>query len=727
MPVKESFTLPADRLRALADRYGSSPPAVARAAVLLVLSRFAGPDDPLKGAAPTFGELIVRAGAADVPFTLTEVDGRAEVVTDLVDATTAARLAEHCAVALEQVERDPALGVGDVALLSAEERERVLHEFNDTAAPFASDAGVHELFQAQVERTPHAVAVVGGDQTLTYGGLNARANRLARTLRGAGVRRGGLVGVCLERSPELVVAMLAVLKAGAAYVPLDPDYPAERVEFMIRDTGLPLVVTSPACQDRTPGVAQVLVDGSPSTSADTDPPPAVGPDDLAYVMYTSGSTGRPKGVMVGHRAICRLVNGNRFAEVTAADVVALAASFSFDAFTFECWAALTTGARLVVLSGETVLDARKLKTAVHQHGITTMYLAAWLFNQHALESPDLFAGMRTVLYGGEAVDRSAADGLVAGPWAPDAVVNGYGPTEATTFTACHRIRPGDGRPVMPIGRPIANTEAFVMDRWGAPVPVGVPGELWVGGPGVAHGYWNRPGLTAERFTAHPFTPGARVYRSGDLVRWLPTGELEFLGRMDRQVKIRGFRIEPLEIEAVLTARDGVTAAVVEVREESAGDKRLVAYCVSTETVEALRECCRRSLPDYMVPSAFVLVDSFALTPNGKLDRAALPAPDVASRYVAPRTRAEETIVKIWAEVLNVPRVGVHDDFFELGGQSLLATRIMSRIRRQLGVEVRMRMLLDAPTVAGLAERIGMGEFPGAAEPAAPPLVRRGPR
>ncbi|WP_158553985.1 non-ribosomal peptide synthetase [Micromonospora deserti] len=718
--MKESLHLPVDRMRVLADRHGTSPSAVARAVVLLVLSRWVFEDDPLGGVAQTFGELLDRASSFDSGFSLSEVDGEgnAWLETDLIDSVAVARLAEVCALALDGVARDAAQRPGRVDLLPSVDRQRILHEFNDTAAPFADDVGVHELVQARSARTPDAVAVESGDVRLTYGALNRRANRLARHLRGLGVGRGSLVGICLEPSPDLIVAVLAVVKAGAAYVPLDPGYPAQRLDFMVRDTDLAVVITSSALSDRASGTHQVLVDGALSVADDTDLPPIAGPTDLAYVMYTSGSSGTPKGVMVEHRSICRLVDGNWFAEVTEADAVAQAASFSFDAFTFECWAALASGARLVILDRDVVLDAQKLKAAVRRHGITTMWVTASLFNQHLAECPDLFAGMKTVLYGGEAVDRSAADGLVAGPWAPTSVVNGYGPTEATTFTACHRVRP-DGGSTMPIGRPIANTEVFVMDRQGDLVPVGVPGELWVGGPGVARGYWNRPELTAERFVAHPFmAAGARVYRTGDLVRWLPTGELAFLGRIDRQVKIRGFRIELAEIESVLTAHERVIAAVLDVREGPAGARHLVAYYVAPEPVEGLTEWCQGRLPGYMIPGVFVRIDSLPLTPNGKLDRTALPAAGAASRYTAPRSQVEKTLAEIWAAVLDVPLVGITDNFFELGGQSLLATQIVSRIRRELGVELRVSQILDAPTVAELAEHVAT------AKPAAPAIGRR---
>ena len=627
------------------------------------------------------------------------LDGEVVFATELFDADTVERFAGHVVVALRGMVADIRQRVGEVDLLTPVEHDQVLGWSTGTAVPFADDRTVAELVAARAAEKLDAPAVVYGDTTLTYGELAGAANRLAWLLRERGIGVGDLVGVQLARGADLVVTLLGVLTAGAAYVPLDPDYPPSRLGFMRADSRAALVITGDWLAAESTAIRSF---------PDTAPPVTAGPRDLAYVMYTSGSTGTPKGVMVEHRSICRLVDHNWFAELDQTDVVAQAASFSFDAFTFECWAALTAGASMVVLDKETVLDPQALASAVTRHGITTMWLTASLFRQHAQDRPDLFAGLRTVLFGGEAIDRAAPDALLAGPFAPGRLVNGYGPTETTTFAACHVVGDDDaGLPALPIGRPIANTETFVVNAHGAPAPVGVPGELWIGGPGVARGYWNQPELTGERFVRNPFGPG-RLYRTGDLVRWLPNGRLDFLGRLDEQVKLRGMRIEPSEIEAALRTHPAVDTAAVLLREDSPGLRQLVAYCQpeGEVTIDELREWCHRSLPDYLMPGAFVLIEAFPLTPNGKLDRDALPAPDrqsSESTLVEPRTELESVIAAVWADVLGVDRVGVHDNFFALGGHSLLATRVVNRIERITGAQVSLKQLFLAPTVAGLAE------------------------
>ncbi|MFB7355012.1 amino acid adenylation domain-containing protein [Streptomyces gardneri] len=668
-------------------------------------------------------EVATHASKFDLTLFLTEQsDGSldAEIVysTELFDRATVDRLAGHYTRLLDAVVADPARPVGEFDVLTGAEREQVLRTFNDTTVPYEDDTTVTALFERQAARTPDATAVTFEGTRLTYAELNARANQLAHHLTDLGITAGDLVTVCLDRGTDMIVALLGVTKAGAAYVPLDPDYPAARLEFMLSDTRAPLVVTQSHLADRLPGTAaHVLIDTDWPTIATrptTDPAPRSGPQDLAYIIYTSGSTGTPKGVMVQHQAICRLIDSNWFADITATDVVAQAANFSFDAFTLEYWGALTTGASVAVLSKDVVLDPERLRAAIRTQGISTMWLTAPLFNQHVSECPDLLAGTKTVMYGGDAVERSVADALLAGPYAPENLVNGYGPTETTVFATCYVVDPaGPQLTSMPIGRPIANTEALVMDRFGGPAPVGVPGELWIGGPGVALGYWNRPELTEERFVPHPFSeePGARVYRTGDLVRWLPDGNIEFLGRIDQQVKLRGLRIELGEIESALAALEDVAGVTVIVREDTPGDKRLVGYCVPTAgrelTVAGLRSALRESLPDYMVPGWFVFLDALPLTPNGKVDRKALPAPDGARQaadgdYTAPRTETERIIADIWRDVLGLDQVGVHDDFFQLGGHSLLATRLVSRINKALGATVTVRQLFEARTVACLA-------------------------
>ncbi|MFB7355013.1 non-ribosomal peptide synthetase [Streptomyces gardneri] len=684
-------------------------------------------------AAPHTTSAAPQTAVCDLSLVLTPtadggLTGELAYPAELFDRSTVERLAGHYVTLLAAALAHPDRPVGHLDVLGAQEREQLLRTFNDTTVPYEDDTTVTALFERQAARTPDAVAVLFGDTRLSYAELNARGNRLAHHLMDRGVTAGDLVTVCVDRGPDMIVALLAVMKTGAAYVPLDPDYPAARLEFMLSDTRAPLVVTQSHLAERLPGTAaHVLIDtdwDTIATHADTDPAPQSGPQDLAYIIYTSGSTGTPKGVMVQHQAICRLIDSNWFADITATDVVAQTCNFCFDVFTWECWGALTSGAALAVVTKEALVDTPLLASTLRAHDVTTMWLTAPLFNHHVSEAPDLVAGMKTVMYGGDAVERSVADALLAGPNAPENLVNGYGPTEAAVFATCYVVDPaGPQITSMPIGRPIANTEALVMDRFGGLAPVGVPGELWIGGPGVARGYWNRPELTEERFVPHPFAqdteePGARVYRTGDLVRWLPDGNIEFLGRIDQQVKLRGLRIELGEIESALAAHEDVANVTVVVREDTPGEKHLVGYCVPVVgrvlTVAALRARLRESLPDYMVPNWFVFLDALPLTPNGKVDRRALPAPDGAgqaadSEYTAPRNETEQVIADIWRDVLGLDRVGVDDDFFLLGGHSLHAVRMVSRVAKRLNVELTVRDMFNAPTVALLADALTHGD------------------
>ncbi|HSK80756.1 MAG TPA: amino acid adenylation domain-containing protein, partial [Thermoanaerobaculia bacterium] len=635
----------------------------------------------------------------------------------LFDPQTVDRLLGHWRTLLEGIVADAGARLSELPLLTEGELEQVLGSFCGVAVPYPREAAIHELFEAEARRDPEAVALEIGDGRLTYGELDLLANRLARRLRRAGVGLGSAVGLCVERSAALVVGMLGILKAGGAYVPLDPAYPEERLAFMAADSGLAALVTQRDLRGALPSVAErageaVLLDASGALDGAEEGaaplPPLAGGSDLAYVMYTSGSTGRPKGVEVPHRAVVRLVRGTGYARFGRFEVFLQLAPASFDAATFEIWGALLNGARLALFPGRAG-TLEEIAGAIARHRVTTLWLTAGLFHQMVESRLSGLAGVSQLLAGGDVLSpepvRRALSGLPG-----TTVINGYGPTENTTFTACHRMRdPGEVETPVPIGAPIANTRVHLLDRSLKPVPVGVPGELFAGGDGVARGYRGRPDLTAERFVPDPFgaEPGSRLYRTGDLARWRPSGRIEFLGRADRQVKIRGFRIEPAEIEAALALHPEVGAAAVVVRDDLPGGRTLVAYAVPREGDELapdLRDFLRESLPEYMLPSFFVPLPALPLTANGKVDREALsrlgPVPGEGEReIVLPRTALEERLAGIWSEVLGVATIGVHDNFFELGGHSLLAVQVISRVSDALGVGLPLADLFEEPTVA----------------------------
>ncbi|WP_330343223.1 non-ribosomal peptide synthetase [Streptomyces sp. NBC_00557] len=572
--------------------------------------------------------------------------------------------------------------------------------------PYPADATIPRLFAEQVRARPHAVAVVDGDDRVTYAELDERANRLAHLLRTRGVRPETRVGVLLDRGHELVTALLAVLKAGGAYVPAGPGHPAERRQQMLADAE-----------------ATVTVGGEELRAAAafpaTAPPPPADPRSLAYVLFTSGSTGRPKGVMIEHRSVLRLVCGADYVRFGPDERIAQVADPSFDAFTFEVWGALLHGGTLCVIPTETLLTPGALGPALAAHRITTMFLTSALFSEVMADRPDSFAGLRNLLVGGDVVDVTTARRLVTSPprLRPARILNGYGPTEATTFAVCGPIEsvPTDAASV-PIGRPIANTSVYVLDAELRPVADGTPGELFIGGPGVARGYAGQPAASRERFLPDPFTeePGARMYRTGDLVRCRADGALEFLGRLDDQVKIRGYRVEPGEVEAALGRHPGLRQVAVVV-EEPAGDRRLVAHVVPAAPgarPSGLREFLAGRLPEWMIPSAFVVHSALPLTPTGKIDRAALPpaaetdgADGADENAVAPRTDLERELAGLTAELLGLSFVGVTDDFFALGGHSLLAMRLVSRVNDRFAAQVALGDFLYDPTVARLAAEV----------------------
>jgi amino acid adenylation domain-containing protein len=647
-----------------------------------------------------------------------------EYNTDLFEETTIRRMQQHLETLLRAVIVNPEQRVSQIPLLGVTERRQLLHDYNQTATDFPRHSSIHQLFEQHASDTPDAVALIFNEQSLSYRELNERANQLAHHLRKLGVEVETPVAVCVERSIELIVGLLAILKAGGVYVPLDPAYPLERLSLMLDEVQPPVLLTQEHLADELPATwAHVL-------SLDTDwemieQESTANVDlrsdsrQLAYIIYTSGSTGRPKGVGVSHRNVVRLVRNTTYAEFSSTETFLQLAPISFDASTFEVWGSLLNGARLVVMPPEQP-SLEELADVIRRSGVTTLWLTAGLFHQIVDTHLSALSGLHQLLAGGDVLSvRHVERVLRALPQVR--LINGYGPTETTTFACCHVMGAGaaggaaEVGATVAIGRPIANTEVYVLSEDLQPLPVGVAGEFYIGGEGLARGYLNRPELTAERFIPNPFSTelGARLYRTGDVVRYLSDGNIEFLGRQDTQVKVRGYRIELGEIEAVLLAHASVREAVVVAREEAAGDKRLVGYLVSEEesiTGNELRSYLKERIPEYMIPAVFVMLEAMPLTANGKVDRRALPAPEASraeleSDFVAARTPVEEMVAGMWSEVLGVERVGVHDNFFELGGHSLLATQVVTRVRETFEVELPLRLLFESPTIGELAECI----------------------
>jgi amino acid adenylation domain-containing protein len=660
------------------------------------------------------------------------LDGRIVYRTDLFEAATIARLERHYRTFLEAAIADPDRALSRLPLLDERERRQVVVDFNRTARPYPADATIPELFARQVASRPDAVAVEAGDTRLTYAELDRRAGAVARALRSLGVGPGARVAIAMERSPEVIVGCLATLKAGAAYVPLNLNDPPERLRVIVADAGASAVLVRRGDRNalRPPRVPAVEVGEDVGDGVAGDAPDArVSPDDLVYVMYTSGSTGQPKGVATPHRGIARLLFGQDWIHFGPDEVILQAAALSFDVSAMEIWGALLHGGRLVLYPSP-VPTVQELAEVIRRHGVTTLWLTPSVFNLVVDEDVGALAGVRQIDIGGEAL--SVPHVARASRALPSALlINGYGPTECSVAACCYRIpRPVDpGAASIPIGAPLFNTTAYVLDRHLGPVPIGVPGELCLGGPGVARGYLNRPELTAERFVPDPFSavPGARLYRTGDLVRWRPDGTLDYLGRLDTQVKVRGLRIELGEIEARLARHAAVREAAVVVRDDGPRGKRLIGYVVpraeARVDVGALREFLRRALPGYMVPAVFVTLPAFPLTASGKLDRRALPPPpDGPVETSAPepvRDSLESQLVELWQELLGVRPVAVNSDFFDLGGNSLLAAQMLKQVSDITGRAVPFAALYQAPTIAGLSRLLAADEasVPDRAEPA----------
>jgi amino acid adenylation domain-containing protein len=658
-----------------------------------------------------------------------------EYDTDLFDKETIARMLGHLQTLLEGIVADPERRLSRLPLLTEAEQRRLLVEWNDAGIDYSQDKCIHELFEAQVERSPEAVAVVFEHQQLTYRELDRRANQLAGRLQKMGVGPEILVGLYMERCAEIVVAILAVLKAGGAYVPIDPSYPRERVAFLLGDSGVRIVLTQDHLLSSLPanGIRAVSLTDSVQLAEpgpETAPVSGAAPDNLAYVIYTSGSTGKPKGSLITHENVTRLFAATdslfKFAQN---DVWTLFHSYAFDFSVWEIWGALLNGGRLVVVPYWTSRSPQTFYDLLCQERVTVLNQTPSAFKQLIAAEPPRGdprqLALRLVIFGGEALHPECLS-----PWfdrhgdrRPE-MINMYGITETTVHVTYRAVREADlcaGKGSL-IGKPIPDLKFYILDAHQNPVPIGVPGEVCVGGAGLARGYIDRAELTAEQFIPNPFSalPGDRLYRSGDLARRLSGGDIEYLGRIDAQVKIRGFRIEPGEIESALAQHPAVREVTVVAREEAGeeaenlkSDKRLVAYMVprhDAAPISDLRNFLKRKLPEYMIPSAFVFLDSLPLTPNGKIDRRALPDPDegrpeLQRAFLAPRTRTEDLLAKTWAEVLELEKVGVYDNFFELGGHSLSATQVIARLRDTLHVELPLRSLFESPTVAGLAERV----------------------
>ncbi|MGB7923853.1 MAG: amino acid adenylation domain-containing protein, partial [Pyrinomonadaceae bacterium] len=677
-------------------------------------------------------ELSVESDTSKFDLTLlinervTDFSGAIEYSTDLRDASTIRRMIGHFEVLLRSVVMNPEQKITELPLLTGAERHHLLVERNDTAREYPSPHCVQEVFEQQAERTPESVAVVFDEQQLTYRELNRRANQLARYLRRLGVGPESRVGLLMERSPEMVLAVLGVLKSGAAYVPLDPAYPLERLSFMLSDSG--------ACVLLTQGALRVALPPHPAQVVELDKDwkeiaeqsaenlkSGASAENLAYVIYTSGSTGRPKGVAMTHRALVNLIYWQLENLKWKTTKRALQfASLSFDVSFQEIFTTWCSGGTLLLISEDARRDAVQLISILKQQSIERVFLP-FVALQNLAEAMDIDEpqpeSLRDMVTAGEQLQITPSIAKLFRRWTRCRLHNHYGPSEShvvTTYTLDEFSN--DWATLPPIGRPIANTEIHIVDGEMQPVPLGVSGELYIGGEALGRGYLDRPELTAERFVPHPFSlePGARLYRTGDLARHLACGEIEYAGRIDHQVKVRGFRIELGEIESALTQHPGVRETVVVTRNDAPGEKRLAAYVVARTgqslSSSDLRTHLRQQLPEYMIPSAFVMLESLPLTPSGKIDRRALPAPEVSraeleGEYVGPRTAVEEMIAGIWSSVLKVEQVGINENFFEVGGHSLIATQVMSRVRDAFQVEMPLRSLFERPTVAGLAEVI----------------------
>ncbi len=645
----------------------------------------------------------------DITFIITEtalgLQGSVEYCTDLYNEQMIERMMGHYKELLHSVVREPQQKIGILPMLTQAEKHQLLVEFNDTEVTYPRDKTIVDLFEEQVERSPQAVAVILEEEQLTYKELNERSNKLAHYLRSVGVKEETLVPICVERSLEMIVGILGILKAGSAYVPIDPEYPLERISYMLKDTRANIVVSSKASRSKLQATEDLdIIELDKKWSAINKQPivnvqSSIKPHHLAYVIYTSGSTGKPKGVMIEHSNVYSFIFWcTKEFLVSRFDIVYACTSICFDLSVFEIFYTLSIGKCLRIIKNGLHISKYLSKDSYVLTNSVPGVIQSLLKDRTDLSS------IRVINMAGEPIPSGVQQSLDTDNIE---VRNLYGPTEATTYSTMDRLKKGK---VALIGRPISNTNIYIINKEDQLVPVGVPGEIFIGGAGLARGYLNRPELTIEKFVANRFSKqsGARMYKTGDLGRWLADGNIEYLGRMDDQVKIRGYRIELGEIESVLEQCELVRQAAVLARKDNKGNKRLVSYIVAERLFDrqALITFLKGKLPEYMVPSVWVELESLPLTPNGKIDKKALPDPDISNllnnQYVAPHTEVEQTLANIWQKLLGVKAVGIHDNFFELGGHSLIATRLMSKIEKSFRIKFPISVLYQAPSVKELA-------------------------
>ncbi|NCR39473.1 MAG: amino acid adenylation domain-containing protein [Microcystis aeruginosa W13-11] len=650
-----------------------------------------------------------------------ELSGRIVYDTRRFEAETIERMIGHLQTLLAGMANHPELRLSEFSLLTkAEEEQLILAENqNDSLIKNIDYQCIHRLFEKQVEKTPDAITIIYKNEQLTYKELNQRANQLAHYLQFLGIKLEDKIGVCIERSPLMVVAILGILKAGGAYVPLDVTYPVERLTFMLEDVKCPILLTKTHLSNQLPidHIKQVINIESEweniSQYSSENLSTQVTPDNLAYIIYTSGSTGTPKGTEVPHRSFIGFMFGVDYIKLDADNIWLQHSSISWDALTLELWPPLLYGGRCVLFP-DNIPTPENLSKIIKEEGVNILWLTCALFNLIIDTIPEALLEVKQLIIGGEALSvshvRRALDLLPQ-----TQIINGYGPSECTVFTSCYVIAKQLDQNVnsIPIGKPIGDRRVYLLDHNLQRVPIGVPGEVYIGGKSVARGYLNQPILTHEKFIDNPFLAEDSLYKTGDLVRRLTDGNLEFLGRIDNQVKIRGFRVELGEIETVLTNYSEIREAIVTIREDVPGNKSLVAYLVPQNHQLAARDVrnfLSQKLPNYMIPNAFVFLDKFPLTPNGKINRLGLPAADISQQnfgveFVAPRTSTERELVTIWTEVLQLTKVGIYDNFFELGGHSLLATQLISRLKETFEIEFPFRYLFENPTISQLAEKV----------------------